>query len=60
MPALNSSCLSWVEYDSGTMRLTFNSGRSYTLRGVPEHHYYGLLRSSSPGSYFNDHLKGRY
>jgi hypothetical protein len=60
MPALNSSCLSWVEYDSGTMRLTFNSGRRYTLYRVPEHHYVDLLRSSSPGSYFNDHLKGRY
>jgi hypothetical protein len=34
MPALNSSCLSWVEYDSGTMQLRFRSGRSYTLRGV--------------------------
>ena len=60
MPALNSSCLSWVEYDSGTMYLTFRTGRSYTLRGVPIYHYYGLLNTSSPGGYFNTYLRGRY
>jgi KTSC domain len=62
MPTLISSCLASVEYDfdSGTMYLTFRNRRSYTLRGVPEHHYYGLLNSSSPGHYFNAYLKGRY
>jgi hypothetical protein len=60
MPALASSCLSWVEYDSGTMYLRFRNGRSYTLRSVPVYHYYGLLNSSSPGHYFNAYLKGRY
>lgn len=60
MPSLNSSCLAWVEYDSGTMQLGFRSGRSYTLRGVPEHHYHGLLTASSAGWYFNHYLKGRY
>jgi KTSC domain len=42
------------------MYLAFRNGRSYTLRGVPEYHYYGLLNSSSPGWYFNAYLKGRY
>ena len=60
MPALNSSCLSWVEYDSGVMELTFRNGRRYTLHGVPVEHYYGLLNASSPGIYFNRNLKGRY
>ena len=60
MPSLNSSWLSWVEYDSGTMYLTTRSSGSYTLRGVPEHHYHGLLEASSPGWYFNAYLKGRY
>jgi KTSC domain len=60
MPALNSSCLSWVEYDSGTMELTFCSGRTYTLRGVPVHHYHGLINAASPGRYFIAYLKGRY
>jgi hypothetical protein len=42
------------------MHLRFRNGRSYTLRGVPEHHYYGLLNASSPGWYFNAYLKGNY
>jgi hypothetical protein len=60
MPSLNSSCLSWADYNSGTLRLAFRSGRTYTLHGVPEYHYYGLLSASSPGWYFNAYLKGRY
>lgn len=60
MPTLNSSCISRAEYEFGTLYLTFNSGSTYTLRGVPEYHYIGLLRASSAGSYFNRYLKGRY
>jgi hypothetical protein len=62
MPALNSSCLAWVDYDfdSGAMYLRFRNGRSYTLRRVPERHYYGLLRTWSPGWYFDTYLKGNY
>jgi hypothetical protein len=60
MPSLNSSWLSWVDYDSGTMYLSLCDGRSYTLHRVPIHHYYGLINSSSPGRYFNAYLKGRY
>jgi hypothetical protein len=60
MPALNSSCIAWAEYNSGSLQLRFRNGRSYTLRGVPERHYHGLLRASSAGWYFNAYLKGRY
>jgi hypothetical protein len=51
-----------VEFEpsTGAMQLRFRNGRSYTLRGVPERHYYGLLNASSPGWYFNTYLKGRY
>lgn len=62
MVTLNSSCIRRVEYDydSGNLEITFNSGKTYTLRGVPDYHYYGLINSSSPGWYFNYYLKGRY
>jgi hypothetical protein len=60
MPTLNSSCIYRAEYQSGTLYLTFHSGSTYTLRGVPEHHYHGLLNASSAGWYFNSYLKGRY
>lgn len=62
MPSLSSSAISQVEYDPGsrTLQITFRSGRSYTLRGVPEYHYAGLLNASSAGSYFSYYLRGRY
>ena len=62
MPAINSSVLAWADYDldSHTLWLTFRSGRTYTLRGVPAHHHTGLIHAGSPGNYFNTHLKGRY
>ena len=60
MSTITSTCIQSVGYESGTLYITFRNGRSYTLRGVPEYHYIGLLNSSSPGRYFNFHLKGRY
>ena len=60
MPTLNSSCISRADYEFGTLYLTFRNGLTYTLRGVPEHHYHGLLRAPSAGAYFNRYLKSRY
>ena len=62
MPSFNSSCIRWAEffYETRTLSITFKSGRTYKLRGVPEYHYLGLLRASSAGRYFNLYLKGRY
>lgn len=60
MPSLNSSCISRVEYSLGSLYITFRSGSTYTLRGVPERHYIGLINAYSAGAYFNDNLKGRY
>jgi hypothetical protein len=62
MPYLTSSCIDRVVYDNDTriMKITFTSGADYTLRGVPEHHYRGLITAHSPGAYFNTHLKGKY
>lgn len=62
MPGIVSSAISWVEYDpaTGDLEITFDSGRTYTLRGVPAYHYTGLLYAASPGAYFNFHLRGKY
>jgi hypothetical protein len=60
MPAFNSSCLSWVENDSGTMQLRFRNGRSSTLHGVPEYHDHGQPDAPSAGLSFNACFKGRH
>lgn len=60
MPTLSSSCIRRAEYDGSNLHITFQNGRTYTLRGVPERHYFGLINATSPGNYFNCYLKGRY
>jgi len=62
MPYLNSSAISWIEYNEGnlTLEISFRSGRTYKLRGVPYEHYAGLLHAASPGRYFNSYLRGKY
>ncbi len=62
MPALNSSAIAWIDYDpvNRMLSITFHSGRTYTLHGVPERHYLGLLNASSAGWYFNSYLRGHY
>jgi hypothetical protein len=62
MPTINSSPIAWIDYDpiSCTLSVTFQSGRTYNLRRVPERHFHGLLRTTSPGWYFNTYLLGDY
>ena len=54
MPALNSSCLAWVEYDydSSSMHLGFRNGRTYRLPDVPPYHYHRLLNATLAGLVF--------
>jgi hypothetical protein len=60
MISVNSSAISAVGYDGSTLFVEFHSGRAYTLHGVPEHHYQGLLTASSAGWYFTFYLRGQY
>ena len=50
MPTINSSAITWIDYEpiSCTLSVTSRSGRTYTLR------------TTSPGWYFNVYLKGNY
>ena len=61
MPTLNSSATSRVEYDpiSGTLVITFRSGRAYAPRNGPCDHYGGPLNASSAGCCFNKDLRGK-
>ncbi|WP_423228379.1 KTSC domain-containing protein [Rhizobium tumorigenes] len=63
MPLLRSSALARVEYNSGSRTLAIwfvESGGPYDYYGVPEIVYLGLLRASSPGSFFNQNIRDRY
>lgn len=63
MPFLNSSAIARAEYDARTktMQLWFRGGtHAYDFYNVPEVVYRGLLQASSAGSYYDQHIKGRY
>ena len=56
---LNSNCLSRVGYArmTGTMEVTFTSGSIYSLSGVPEYHFRGLINTPSTAESRNTHLE---
>lgn len=62
MITLNSSAIAGVDYEewSGTLVIYFHGSGGYTFRGVPWSVYSGLVSSSSPGSYYNSYIRGRY
>jgi len=61
MPKVNSSAFSFVDYNEATSTLTisFRSG-DYVYYNVPKSLYENLLKASSKGSFFNDHIKDKF
>jgi len=59
---VRSSNIRSVGYDpaSRTLEVEFHSGGLYQYSDVPENIYHGFIRAASKGSYFHDHIKGRY
>jgi hypothetical protein len=57
-----SSAIVAVGYDQATrrMKIQFVEGHTYDFCGVPETVFNGLLRASSKGTYYSDHIRGRY
>jgi hypothetical protein len=62
MTTLNSSAIAAAGYDPLTrvLRIRFTSGYSYSYRSVPERIFLGLIHSTSPGTYYNLHIRGIY
>ena len=62
MPSVNSSAISYVEYDWNSARLyiTFRSGGTYTFYHVPGDIYEGLVNAASPGMYYHVYIWRRY
>ena len=60
MIPVDSSDLSSVGYENGTLYIAFNSGGLYSYSGVPASVYSGLLSASSKGRYFHANIKNVY
>lgn len=59
---LNSGAFSSAQYDDETQELevTWWSGQTYTLQGVPPNVYAAFVSSPSPGSFWHAVLKNQY
>lgn len=62
MEPVASSAIRAVGYDSSTrrMKILFAEGHAYDFCNVPAIVHEGLLRASSKGRYYNDHIRDRY
>lgn len=62
MIRVSSSAIIAIGYDPSTrrMKIQFVEGHTYDFCGVPESVFSGLLRASSKGTYYNDHIRDRY
>jgi hypothetical protein len=59
---LQSTTIQSVNYttDDQSLDITFVSGKSYTLSGVPPDVFLALLHAPSAGQYFNNNMRGKY
>jgi hypothetical protein len=59
---VNSTAISTAayEYDSYRLRLTFQNGKKYDYRKVPNHVFEGLRTSESKGKFINKYVLNRY
>jgi hypothetical protein len=59
MPSVNSSNISWLDYDPELQELTirFHSGGTYTYSNVSEEEYQALLNAPSIGQHFHQYIK---
>jgi len=62
MPSVNSSAISFIDYDESslTLTITFTDSGSYDYYNVPKSIYDSFLVSSSKGSFFNQYIKDKF
>lgn len=62
MPYVNSSVIRYVDYNesTGSLRIRFASGKTYTYKRVPYIVYVGLLNAPSAGAFFNQFIRDVY
>ena len=60
MIQVDSSAIRAVGYDGHTLTVEFHSGRTHDYHGVPYSVFAGLVNAASPGTYYNQHVRGRY
>ena len=59
---IESSTIKYVDYDrsSHTLKIAFPDKPSKHYVEVPHEVYDALITSGSPGTYYHDHIEGKY
>ena len=57
---VNSSNLSSVGYENGTLYVSFHGGRLYSYSGVPYSVFQELMSADSHGKYFAANIRNTY
>ncbi|UWQ53265.1 KTSC domain-containing protein [Leisingera caerulea] len=60
MPWVNSSAISRIEWDNGTLSIWFHQSGRYDYFNVPAQVYSDFLCAPSKGTYYNSHIRDRY
>ena len=58
--SVRSSAIAAIGYENGVLAVTFHYSGTYYHSGVPYSVFAGLMRASSKGAYYNQHIRGRY
>ena len=60
MIPLNSSFIRAAGHDGNTLYVEFHTGETYPHPRVPYSVFEALINAGSPGTYYNQHIRGRY
>ena len=61
MIPVNSSAIAAVGYDGYTLTVIFHtSDKPYNHPGVPYELFEGLMQAASKGTFYNQHIRGKY
>ena len=57
---LNSSFLKEAGYFGDTLRVVMHDGRTYDHPHVPYELFLGLIHAASPGTFYNQYIRGKF
>ena len=55
-----STNIAYIEYDNGTLKVGFTSGKSYEYKDVPQEIFEAFKNSESKGKYFAKYIKNKF
>ena len=60
MVRVNSSFIRSVGHDGHTLYVEFHNGDTHPYPGAPYSDFVALINTDSPGTYYNQRVRGRY